>query len=347
MLLYAFTSGLRNFLYDKDIFKSVRFDFPIIGIGNLSVGGTGKSPHIEYLISLLQYTYKVATLSRGYARTSHGFKIADVNSTAAEIGDEPKQFKTKFPETIVSVGEDRVLSVPKLLGEHPEADIILLDDVFQHRSIKPGLSVLITDYANLFTRDELLPIGWLREAKHNYHRADIIIVSKCPFDLSKEEREKIIAEIRPYHYQKIYFSGIQYGQLYSFSNLETGISFVNDTDVLLVCAIAKHDELKSYLEQKARKVYVRSYRDHHIFDRYDLEAIRETFSDLGDTKKMIVTTEKDAARLEEHRNWFLQNKIEIFVQPISVRFLENDAEKFNSDIIEYIEVTKQKTGGKN
>jgi len=284
-------------LYDRKIFKSVRFDFPVILVGNLSAGGTGKTPHVEYLIFLLQYIYKVATLSRGYGRKSHGFVIGDHNTSAAQIGDEPKQFKTKFPETIVSVCEDRVLAVPRLLSEHPETDVILLDDAFQHRGIKAGLSVLITEYANLFTRDYLIPVGWLREARSNYHRADIIVVSKCPGDITHEESEKIIQEINPHGYQKIYFSTIQYAPLYSFNDAQCRWNLEKDTDVLLVCGIARFDELKNYLTQKARNVYMRDYRDHYRFDCYDLEVIRETFNNLGDVKKIIVTTEKDAARL--------------------------------------------------
>ena len=340
-------TGFRNYLYDKKVFRSGRFDFPIIAVGNLSAGGTGKTPHIEYLIFLLQYVYKVSTLSRGYGRRSHGFVIGGLNASSNEIGDEPRQFKAKFPETVVSVCEDRVLAVPRLLFEHPELDVILLDDAFQHRSISAGLSILITEYNNLFTRDYLLPMGWLREARSNYHRADIIIVSKCPPGITEAESEKIIKEIAPHHYQKVYFSTIQYAPLYSFIDVQRRLILEKDTDVLLVCGIAKYDELKNYLNQKARNVYVRSYRDHYRFDRYDLEVIRETFNNLGDVKKIIVTTEKDAARLEEFRDWFLQNKIEIFVQPITVQFLLGGGDKFNADILHYIEVTKQKTGNQS
>ncbi len=313
-------------------------------MGNLSAGGTGKSPHVEYLIQLLQYTYKVSTLSRGYGRRSHGFLIGEANTSATQLGDEPKQFKTKFPDTVVSVCEDRVLAVPWLLGENPELDVILLDDAFQHRGIKAGLSILVTDCNNLFTRDYLIPVGWLREARSNYHRADIIIVSKCPAQLTAAESEKIIKEIKPYSYQKIYFTAIQYGPLYSFNDSQARIELQKDTDVLLVCGIAKYEELKNYLGSKARNVYIRDYRDHHRFDRYDLEVIRETFTNLGEVKKIIVTTEKDAARFDEFRDWFLQNKIEIFVQPIAVHFLLNGGEAFNNNIQHYIEVTKQKTG---
>lgn len=341
-MVYGFVTAIRNFLYDKRILKSVRFDFPVIGIGNLSAGGTGKSPHIEYLIFHLQYVLKVATLSRGYGRKSHGFITADNNSTASQIGDEPRQFKKKFPETIVTVCEDRVLAVPRILHEQPEVDVLLLDDAFQHRSIRAGLSVLLTEYSNRFTQDDLLPVGWLREAKSNYHRADIIVVTKCPLNISKAERDRIGEEIKPFKYQKVYFSAIQYAPLYSFYNAQFKTELDKDTDVLLVCGIARHEQLKTYLETKARNVYVREYSDHHNFDSYDLDAVRETFKNLGDVKKIIVTTEKDAARLEEHVNWFSENKIEIFVQPIAVKFIDDDGDKFNADVVSYIEHVKNK-----
>jgi tetraacyldisaccharide 4'-kinase len=307
------------------------------------MGGTGKTPHAEYLLALLQYSYKVATLSRGYGRKTHGFLVAQQTSTASEIGDEPKQFKSKFPEGVIAVAEDRVLAVPRLLDAHSYVEIILLDDAFQHRSIRAGLSILLTEYAQLFTRDEIFPFGWLREEKSNYHRADIIIVTKCPHNISEEKRKEITDEIKPFRYQKIYFSEIQYAPLYSFYNFQTKAELDKNTDVLLVCGIANYDGLKKYLETKTRKVFVREYKDHHNYDRYDLEMIRDTFTNLGTSKKMLVTTEKDAARFEEHRNWFLQNKIEIFVQPVSVQFIGNDGEKFNADILHYLEATKQTT----
>lgn len=285
---------------------------------------------------------KAATLSRGFGRKSHGFILADMQSSANEIGDEPRMFKQKFPETAVAVGEDRVIAIPRILQAHEDLDVIFLDDAYQHRSIQPGLSILLTEYSNPFTRDALLPVGWLREPASGYHRADIIIVTKCPADLSTAQRQMITAELKPYKYQKVYFSTLQYGPLYSFINPGYTFNLAPDMDVLLVCGIARYDELKNYLESKSRRVYVRDYRDHHRFDVYDLEAIRETFKNLGEVKKVMVATEKDAMRLAEYRNWFSENKIEIFVQPVVVSFLGDDGDKFNADILKYIEVTKQK-----
>lgn len=341
-LIYGLVTAIRNFLFDKKYLGSVRFDFPVIGVGNLSVGGTGKSPHVEYLISLLQYHFKVATLSRGYGRTSHGYLEADANSTALQIGDEPFQFKKKYPDTLVTVCEDRVLAVPKILQEHPEAEVLLLDDAFQHRSIRAGLSVLLTEYSNRFTQDEVLPVGWLREARSNYHRADIIIVTKCPHNISLEERAKIVEEIKPFHYQKVYFSSVQYAPLYSFYDAQQKFELNKETDVLLVCGIANPEGLKNYLKPKAKNVYVRRYRDHHRFESIDLEAIQETFKNLGEGNKIMVTTEKDAARLEQFRSWFYENKISVFVQPIAVEFLFDNKEKFDADIFAYVQHYKDK-----
>lgn len=341
-LLYGAVTELRNLFYDRKIFRSVKFDFPVISVGNLTVGGTGKTPHVEYLILLLQYVNRVATLSRGYGRKTHGFRIATPQSTADEIGDEPRQFKTKFPETIVAVGEDRMLAIPKILQAHPETDVILLDDAFQHRSVRAGLSILLTEYNNLFTRDALMPLGWLREGKWNYHRADIIVVTKCPDTLIAAEREKIVAEIKPYKYQRVYFSALQYGVLYSFYDLAEKLDLNNNTDVLLVCGIANYTDLEKHLKTKTRNVYVRQFRDHYRYDSIDLDSIRQTYENLGERNKAIVITEKDAARLEPFRHWFLQNKMRIFVQPVAVKFLNDDGQQFNNDITTYIEFTKAK-----
>lgn len=330
-------------LYNRNFFRSVKFDFPVIAVGNLTAGGTGKTPHVEYLIFLLQYVNRVATLSRGYGRTTHGFLIADSNSSSTEIGDEPRQFKTKFPETLVAVGEDRLLSIPKILQAQPETDVIILDDAFQHRSVRPGLSILLTEYNNLFTRDELMPVGWLREAKSNYHRADIIIVTKCPNELSKAEQDSIVSELKPYPYQKVYFSSLQYEAPYSFYNFNEKMEWQKDVNVLLVCGIARTGDLVRYLEMKAKQVYLRKFRDHHRFDSFDLDSIRQTYENLGAVNKTIIITEKDAARLESFRDWFLQNKIRIFVQPVRVVFLPGNGDSFNRDIFNYVEYTKAKT----
>jgi len=346
--IYQLVTDLRNYLFDKKIIKSASFEIPTISVGNLSVGGTGKTPHIEYILYLLKYVYQVGTLSRGYGRKSYGFVLADQTATAASIGDEPMLFKVKHPEATVAVGEERAIAIPRMLQERPDLDVILLDDAYQHRPLRPGLSILLTEYDNLFTRDDVFPAGWLRESKRHYHRADIIIVTKCPAALSGMEKLKIKGEIHPYPYQHVFFSTIEYGDMYPLfrddnREAEPMTGFVlKRKDVILLSGIANSSKLVNYLEQKANKVYESRYKDHHYFDEYDLENIRETYSNISGESKIIVTTEKDAVRLWPQRAWFLANNIPIFVQPIRVRFLDNDGEQFDADIIKYIEVTRAK-----
>jgi tetraacyldisaccharide 4'-kinase len=343
--LYTLITELRNYLFDKKILKSVRFEVPTIVVGNLTVGGTGKTPHIEYLIQLLQYVYRVGTLSRGYGRKSHGFLLAGPDATALTIGDEPMLFKAKYPDTTVAVAEDRVTGIPKLLLDNPEIDVILLDDAYQHRPLRAGLSILLTEYDNLFTRDRVLPAGWLREAAANYHRADILIVSKCPADMNSMEMLRIKGELNPKPYQHVYFTTMSYGDWYMLFRSEVPQAPIMPRydDILLVTGIANNEKLEHYLSTKADRVVVSSYKDHHNYDEYDLENIRETFKTINSRNKMIVTTEKDAVRLWEHRAWFLQNNIPILVQPMRVEFLNGATDSFNADIWKYIEITRSKT----
>ena len=204
--IYGVLVFFRNRLYDLGIFKSTQFEIPTIGVGNITVGGTGKSPHIEYLIRLLQDRFTLATLSRGYGRTTRGYVLAGEDSDALEIGDEPAQFKSKFPNVAVAVAEHRVLGIPELLTDKPDTNVIFMDDVFQHRAIKPGLSILLTDYSRIFPEDYLFPVGRLREWRWAYKRADIIVVTKCPKELPPFERRAIVAKIKPKPYQEIFFS---------------------------------------------------------------------------------------------------------------------------------------------
>ena len=340
--LYRAATDLRNALYDRKLLQSARFEIPTICIGNLNVGGTGKSPHTEYLIELLQYVYQVATLSRGYGRKSHGFVLADDTASARTLGDEPMLFKVKYPDTTVAVAEERLTGIPRLLQENPSIDIILLDDAYQHRAVRAGLSILLTEYDSPFTRDALLPLGWLRESPRHYHRADIIIVTKCPPALSGMEKLKLKGEINPYPYQHVYFSTIEYGNWYPLFK-ENLMQISRNPHLLLITGIAKNEQIVKYLTDKAENVVVSSYRDHHYFDVYDLENIRETYKNINADNKVIITTEKDAVRLWQYKAWFLENNIPIFVQPIRVRFIDNDGELFNTDIHRYVAITKGKT----
>lgn len=310
----------------------------------MSVGGTGKSPHIEYLIQLLKYRYQIGTLSRGYGRKSHGFLIADQAATAAAVGDEPMLFHVKHPDVLVAVAEERVIGIPRMVAAHPALDVILLDDAYQHRRIRPGLSVLLTEYDAPFWRDHPLPQGWLREGRSHYHRADIIIVTKCPPSITAADRQRIISEISPFAYQHVYFSYIEYGPLYPLfrtEQMQVPVD-IRQQDVVLVTGIASHEKLAHHLEQMAGKVYLSTFKDHHTYDVYDLERIRDTYRNIQSDRKVIITTEKDAVRLWPFRSWFLENNIPIFVQPIRVAFAGDDAASFDADIIRYIEITRGK-----
>ena len=222
-LLYWLAIAIRNWLYNKKIIRSTSFGLPIICVGNLAVGGTGKSPMVEYLVRLLKDQFKVATLSRGYKRRTKGYALADDESTALEIGDEPMQFHIKFPDISVAVGEERLEAIPQLLHDRPDTQAIILDDAFQHRAIKAGLNILLTDYSNLFTRDFYLPTGDLRDLKSEYKRAEVIVVTKCKPDLTIHEKEKIIKEIEPSKWANNFFcsdriwSALSYFKSFRFS----------------------------------------------------------------------------------------------------------------------------------
>ena len=248
-LLYWLGIAVRNFLYEKQVLKSSSFGLPLICVGNLSVGGTGKSPMVEYLIRLLEHRYHIATLSRGYKRKTKGYALAGPDTTALEIGDEPMQFHQKFPELPVAVGEERMVAIPQLLHDRPQTELIILDDAFQHRAVKAGLNILLTDYSNLFTRDFYLPTGDLRDLKSSYKRAEIIVVTKCKNGISAAEKEKIRNEIRPVNGQKLFFTGLEYGDPWHFTNGDPK-PLKAETEVLLVTGIANPRPLKMMLEEK-------------------------------------------------------------------------------------------------
>ncbi|HEX6332889.1 MAG TPA: tetraacyldisaccharide 4'-kinase, partial [Flavisolibacter sp.] len=246
---------LRNWMYDRKIFRSTNFGLPLICVGNLAVGGTGKSPMVEFLVAHLHGRYRVATLSRGYKRKTRGYILAGPGTTANEIGDEPMQFYRKFPDVPVAVGEERLVAIPQLLHDRPDTQAIILDDAFQHRAIRAGLNILLTDYSNLFTRDFFLPTGDLRDARSSYRRADFVIVTKCPAALTEQERQSLVQEIKPLPHQKMYFTTILYGTPYHLTRKE--FYFMDEqTEVLLVTGIANPRPLKNYLEDRIGTYYM-------------------------------------------------------------------------------------------
>lgn len=333
-LLYGVVMLLRNLLYDKGFFSSIGFSLPVISVGNLTVGGTGKSPHIEYLVSFLQDTYTLATLSRGYKRYTRGFRIAGANSDAREIGDEPFQFKTKFPDLTVCVAEERMTAIPQLLQKNPALEIILLDDAFQHRTVRPGLNILLTDYNRMYTRDHIMPFGLLRESKAAAARANIIIVTKCPGALSPAEKQNLVDEIAPQPHQTVFFSCIDYQSVYPA--YDAGAGWDPENAVLLVCGIANPGPLLARIKQECRTVYQLLYKDHHYFTEDDIQEIIETFGNIPAQRKVLLTTEKDATRLLLHKDTLLSAKIPVFVQPITIRFLFNEEDAFRQQVIAFI-----------
>ena len=332
-IVYWFAAWLRNFFYNTKIFRSSSFGLPVICIGNLSVGGTGKSPMVEFLISQLQDKFKLATLSRGYKRKTRGYALANENTTSLDIGDEPMLFHRKFPDVPVAVGEERLVAIPQLLHDKPGTQVIILDDAFQHRAVNAGLNILLTDYNNLFTRDFYLPTGDLRDLRANYKRADIIVVTKCKFELTAEEADQLSNEISPLPGQQLFFSSIQYGNPYHITN-HAPFELDTTTEVLLVTGIASPQPLKRLLEERCHSYQLMSFSDHYIFRIDDLRDIRRRFDRIEAPKKIILTTEKDAMRLMKFKNEL--EKLPVYVIPISHHFLFEEEMKFLSAVTKFI-----------
>lgn len=333
-LLYGLIVWIRNWMYDRNILRSSTFGLPLVCVGNLSVGGTGKSPMVEYLVRGLKDRYRVATLSRGYKRKTKGYALATEQTTAIDVGDEPMQFHRKFPGIPVAVGEERIVAIPQLLHDRPETEVIILDDAFQHRSVKAGLNILLTDYNNLFTRDFFLPTGDLRDQRSSYKRAQIIVVTKCRPDLGEEERTAILKEINPLPHQKVFFTTIAYGVPYHIIH-HSDLELDEQMEVLLVTGIANPRSLKDYLEERIDTYYMMNYSDHHIFSIDDWQDIKKRFSQIEADKKIILTTEKDAMRLLKFEQEL--TSVPFYVIPIEPYFLFNEGTMFDSIVSKFIE----------
>lgn len=341
--IYGGVVWLRNKFFDWGILPSESFQAPVICIGNLAVGGTGKTPHTEYLIRLLQQAgMQVSVLSRGYKRKTRGYLLADASSTASQIGDEPCQMKQKFPQARIAVDADRREGIARLLQlDHPPTDVILLDDAFQHRYVKAGLNILLTDYRRLFTEDCLLPAGRLRESVSGKDRAQIVIVTKCPQDMKPIDFNITEKQLGLYPYQQLYFTRIRYGMpvpLFPQEAEGQPISSVlsGEEYVLLVTGIASPQPLVEEVQLYARQVKLLPFADHHDFSDKDLQLIEEEFSQMEGCKRLIITTEKDGARLKSHPSLSEDLKPYIHVIPIEVEFLLNQQESFNQNIIGYV-----------
>lgn len=339
--LYRSVVATRNKLFDWGILRSKSFDVPVICVGNLAVGGTGKTPHTEYLIKLLCKDYRVAVLSRGYKRQTKGYVLASGDSTAKSIGDEPYQMHSKFPDITLAVDEDRCHGIEKLLSiKQPSVDVILLDDAFQHRYVKPGLSILLTDYNHLFTDDELLPVGRLREPINGKNRAQIVIVTKCPQDIKPIDYNIIAKQLNLYPFQQLYFSTFRYGNLQPlFPEVSKQLalsSLSGNTSILLVTGIASPDPIVKKLKRYSRNIDLLSFDDHHDFSNRDMQQIKERFGQLKGERKLIITTEKDATRIIPHAGLDAALKPFIYALPIEIEILQNQQDNFNQHIIGYV-----------
>lgn len=322
-ILYGLITSIRNFLFDKGILKSTSFDLPVIAVGNLSVGGTGKTPQIEYLIRLLSNKYRVATLSRGYKRKSEGFVLADENSNAEILGDEPFQFYQKFPDVKVAVDANRTNGITQLLSQNVKPQVILLDDAYQHRKVKAGFYILLTSYDDLYADDFMLPTGNLRESRSGANRANIVVVTKCPKNLSEEKQTEIRLKLKLSCSQQIFFTYIDYDIEIYGKDEKISVAEIKSESKLLLAGIAKPKPFFEYL--KNEKDECLTFPDHHHFSDADLESIRNKANG-----RKIITTEKDYVRLKDSKL-----VSQLYYLPIKSTFI-NHQQNFDVSILQYI-----------
>lgn len=338
--IYGLVAWLRNQLFDIGVLKSRAYDIPIISVGNITVGGSGKTPHVEYLVRLLKKHAKVAVLSRGYKRKSKGFVLADDSSDATDIGDEPYQMKRKFPDIYVAVDKNRRNGIEKLTDNSiaNNTDVIILDDAFQHRFVKPGINILLVDYHRLIIYDKLLPAGRLRESKDGKVRADIVIVTKCPTELKPMDYRVLTKAMNLYPYQSLLFSTLQYGDLQPmFGGEPRQLSTLkSDENVLLLTGIASPKQMILDLQPYTKNITSLSFGDHHRFTHKDYERINNTFESMP-SPKVLVTTEKDAARIIGGEGLSENVRRNMYVLPIEIKFMLEQEELFNQKIISYVQ----------
>ena len=327
--------SIRNVFFNFGILKSERFTFPIICIGNLNVGGTGKTPHTEYLINLLSGKYKLAILSRGYGRNTKGFIVADKNASAKTIGDEPFQIYKKFQNIKVAVDEKRVRGVKNILKLEQKTDIIILDDAFQHRHIKADLNILLSEYNNIYSKDFILPIGRLREPRKGAQRADIIIVTKCPKTLTAIEMKSFTIDLKLSDYQQIFYSYVDYGELIPLNEkaMENQLKYIDlkNVDVCLATAIANPKPLESFIEKQTNQIDKLNYPDHYYFREKDYTLLKSKFTNLTKPKVLLVT-EKDATKLDFEKI----EKIPVFAVPIEIKFHNHSNTTLDEEILNYV-----------
>ena len=339
--IYGTGVWLRNKLFDCGVLKQRSFKLPVICIGNITVGGTGKTPHTEYLIRLLQKQFQVAVLSRGYKRKSKGFVLANALTPVSDLGDEPFQMKQKYPNIHMAVDADRCHGIEELCKEHVASgtEVVLLDDAFQHRYVKAGLNILLVDYSRLICEDKLLPAGRLREPEDAKYRAQIVIVTKCPKEINPMDFRVLSKQMDLLAYQQLFFTTMNYGKLHPLFNggKDYPLEKINEkVHILLVTGIASPKRLENDLKAYNKNIHPLVFDDHHNFTVKDMERIKQLFEELPEGRRMIITTEKDAVRIMGMTTPDESIKPYIYVLPIEVAFLQNQEETFNQNIIEYV-----------
>ena len=337
--LYGAATTVRNWLFDIGVLKSEQYPIPVIGVGNITVGGTGKTPHVEYLIRLLSQHYKVAVLSRGYKRKTKGYLLARNDTRMQDIGDEPWQVKQKFPEVYVAVDSNRRKGIERLMhdAETRDVEVILLDDAFQHRYVKPGLNILLIDYHRMITDDELLPAGRMRESAKGRNRAQMVITTKCPSDITPMDFRVVQSALNLRPYQQLFFSTFQYGELTGLFNHRTRPleSIEAEEHVMLLTGIASPEQMLMDLRRYTRHITPVSFRDHHFFTSEDIQRIADEFKKLS-PPRLIITTEKDATRLHQCPSLPEMLRQSLYILPIQVEIMRNEQDKFNEEIFGYV-----------
>ena len=334
--------SIRNLMFDYNILNSREFDMPVISVGNITVGGTGKTPHIEYLLRLLRDEFRVATLSRGYKRKSRGFRMARTESTVEQVGDEVLQMKKKFPGSAIAVDKNRVRGIGRLMKDIPELDVILLDDAYQYRYVKPGLSILLIDYNRPFSTDHLLPAGRLREHPFEKKRANIILVTKCPERLKPIERRLVVKELKLYPFQNLFFTRLKYDQPRPVFPDAAPQGMDHDRirslrpRLLMLSGIANPRLFKKYLRGISTRIDELQYPDHHYYSEKDVSGICDRFLQMEGEEKYLFTTEKDAMRLQKHNHIDNRVRSRMYFVPLEIDFINEDRNNFDQLILNYV-----------
>jgi tetraacyldisaccharide 4'-kinase len=335
-VVYRFVLSIRHLMYNVGIIKSYRFGTPTICVGNLSFGGTGKTPHVEYLARLLLPHMKVAILSRGYKRKTKGFVLASAESGFTQIGDEPMQYVNKFPQSFIAVDANRRRGIARLENFEPKPGVVLLDDAFQHRKIRSGLNILLTDFHNLYPIDHLFPAGNLRDTVKAAKRADIIVVTKTPKVFSPFTRRRLHEIIKPRSHQSLHFSYLKYGILTPVLNTNKLQVPHSLGKILLFCGIANPYPLQEYLYAKCNHLEIMTFADHHDYTKRDIDSIIKRYDEVLGKNKIMVTTEKDAMRLLNSPYLSRFENLPLFYIPIEVRFHESQGQDFDNQVLAYV-----------